>query len=197
MEFTLQILSRITLVAVTILLIITLFLIVIWPYLQGILLPTRLACGSDAVHCFDRVQVMPGDTYIKKLNFTNRYSYPRDYRVTFVRQGSLWSCDRDENDLEYETSWSPGADLHLEPGETESVTVNVTFPHEAKNECQGEAGYLVVRHYFLDRDQGEETCECSLSPMPNLLKMAFFGSSDLVSCPCAEVAWAQFEFDHP
>lgn len=190
-----QILGRITLVALTFLLITTLILIVIWPYLQGILPPTRLACGSDTVHCFDRVQIMPGDTFIKTLNFTNLYTYPRDYRVTFVRQGSLWSCDGNGTDLDYETSWSPGADLHLEPGETESVAVSVTFPDEAKNECQGETGHLVVRHHFLDRDQGR--CACGLSPMPSLLRTAFFGSSDLVNCTCAEVAWAQFEFDHP
>ena len=192
-----QILGRVSLVALTLLLITTLILIVIWPYLQGILLPVRLACGSDAVQCFDRLQIMPGDTYIKTLDFTNRYSYPRDYRVAFVRHGSLWSCVGGGIDLDYETSWSPGADLHLEPGETESVTVNVTFPHEAKSECHGGAGHLVIRHYFLDRDQGEGTCECGLSPMPSLLRTAFFGSSDLVDCPCAEVAWAQFELNHP
>lgn len=192
-----QILGRITLLVVTVLLFTTLILIVIWPYLQGILLPTRLACGVDAVHCFDRVQVTPGDTYLKTLSFTNRWSYPRDYRVTFIRQGSLWSCDRNGEGLDYEVSWSPGADLHLEPGETESVTVHVIFPDEVKDVCHGEAGHLVVRHYFLDRDQDEGTCECDLSQMPGLLRTAFFGSSDLVNCPCAEVEWAQFAFDHP
>lgn len=192
-----QILGRITLIAITILLITTLILIVIWPYLQGILLPTRLACGSDAVHCFDSVQIRPGDTYIETLSFSNPFAYPRDYRVAFVQGGSLWSCDGNGEGLDYETSWSPGADLHLEPGETETVAVRVTFPDEAKITCHGEAGHLVVRHYFLDHHQGEGVCACGLPPMPSLLRTAFFGSSDPVNCPCAEVAWAQFEFNQP
>lgn len=190
-----QIFGRIALVAVTILLITLLTLVVIWPYLQGVLLPTRLACGSETVHCSDRVQIMPGDTFSKTLSFTNRYSYPRDYRVTFVRHGSLWSCDEGGKDLDYETSWSLGADLHLEPGETESVSVTVIVPQESSDTCQGEAGHLIIRRHFRDQEGG--TCECHLSPLASLLGMAFFGASDLVSCPCSDIEWYWFDFDHP
>jgi hypothetical protein len=196
-EHKMQILGRIALVTVTILLISLLILIVIWPYLRGILLPTRLACGSDAVHCFDRVEITPGGTFSKTLYFNNQCAYARDYRVTFVPQGALWSCDGGGQSLYYETAWSQGADLRLEPGETESVTIDVIFPQPASNNCQGKTGHLVVRHYFLDLDQEQGTCECQLSPMTSLLRTAFSGSSDLVSCPCAEVEWSQFDFNHP
>jgi hypothetical protein len=193
-EQRMQILGRLSLVALTILLIVVLILIVIWPYLQGILLPTRLACGSDVVHCFDRVEIMPGGTFSKTLYFNNQCSYPRDYQVTFVPQGSLWSCDGSGKSLYYETGWSQGADLHLETGETESVTVDVIYPQAASNECQGESGHLVIRRSFLN---GGGECECNLSPLASLLRKVFIGASDLADCPCAEVEWSQFDFDHP
>jgi hypothetical protein len=194
-EHNVQIFGRIALIAVAIILIALLMLVVIWPYLEGVFLPTRLACDSETVHCYDRVQITPGESFSKSLSFTNRYSYPRDYRVAFIQFGSLWSCDGRGQDLYYETSWSSGADLHLEPGETESVDLSFIFPQLLNNECQGKAGRLGVRYYF--RDQEGETCECRLSPMASLLGRAVFGAGNLVGCSCAEVEWSWFDFNYP
>jgi hypothetical protein len=194
-EYIVQVFGRIALVTVSIILIALLTLVVIWPYLQGIFLPTRLACGAETVHCYDRVQIMPGDTFSKTLSFTNHYTYPRDYRVAFIRNGSFWSCDGRGQDPFYDMIWSSGADLHLEPGETESVNITVSLPQESSGTCQGDAGQLGVRYYF--RDQEGEACECQFSTLASLLGKAVFGSGKLVGCSCDEIEWSWFDFIYP
>jgi hypothetical protein len=65
-------------------------------------------------------------------------------------------------------AWSEGADRHLEPGETETVTVNVVFPRAASNDCQGKTGGLTIRRSTLQSRRRRAVYECRPSPWSRL-----------------------------
>jgi len=137
---------------------------------------------------------MPGDTFSKALRFGNDCSSPPDDWLVFIRCGSLWNCDGEGNNLYYETTWSPGADQHLEPGEVETVIVTVALPQGAENMCQGETGRLIVRRGYLDAGQGGGVYECRPSPLARLLHQAYKRGGDLTGYSCMEVDRSWFRF---
>ena len=136
---------------------------------------------------------MPGDTFSKALRFGNDCSSPLDDRLVFIQRESLWKCDGERHNLYYETTWSPDADQHLEQGETESVTVTVTFPQAASNECQGDTGYLLARRRFLNKGWERIVCK-GLSSIVSLLSKICNRTDDLTGYSCIEVDRSWFGF---
>jgi hypothetical protein len=175
-----------TLAVLLVLLIILLVLLVGLPILRGFMLPGRLASMTDVLYCFDQAQLMPGDVIQKTLNFHNDCACTRDYSLVFVQEGGIWNCNGEDHSLRYGASWSTDADQHLEPGETEQVTVTVTLPQVANNQCQGATGCLVVRRGFLIEGRDGGVYECRYSPFAKILWDVFAISGNLAGFVCFE-----------
>jgi len=193
----LQIQAKIALTAIILLLIDVSVLGVSLLQIRGMLSLGELELTTPVAQDFDLAPIMPGDSFNKTLRFFNQTSYPRDYRLVFVRYGPRWDCDGDGYDLYFQTDWSTGADQHLEPGEAETVTVTVTLPQGVENMCQGDTGRLIVRRGYLDDGQGGGVYECRPSPLARLLHQAYQRGGDLTGYICAEVDWSLFSFHSP
>ena len=170
--------------------IIVLFFGVGVPQVLGMGWPRTLGRTTQPVHVFQVTDVMPGDTFSKTLRFHNRTSRPLRYRLVLVRRGPLWECDSSGNSLQYELTWSPGADRRLRPGETESVTISVTLPEAAGNACQGQVGWLVVRRGYLGRKSYPNTrgiYECRPSPYARSCSDGLLERDDLRGLICGRV----------
>jgi len=130
------------------------------PRVLGMTAPSKLVRSTTPAHTIRVTNVAPGDSFSKRIDFHNYTSRPLDYRVVFIRRGELWRCDRGGNSLFYEVEWSPGADQHLGPGETETARITVRFPLAAGNECQGDIGRLIVRRGFIEGSDKGGVYEC-------------------------------------
>ncbi len=186
--------AKIALTAIIILLIDVSVLGVSLPQFQGMLSLGELERTTPVAQDFDLAHIMPGDSFNKTLRFFNETSYPRDYRLVFVRYGGLWDCDGDGYDFYFQTDWSPGADQHLEPGESETVTVTVALPQGAENVCPGDTGRLIVRRGYLDDGQAGGVYECRPSPLARLLHQVYKRGGDLTGYSCTEVDRSWFRF---
>ena len=186
--------AKIALTAIIILLIDVSVLGVSLPQYQGMLSLSELERTTPVAQDFDLTPSMLGEPFSKTLRFFNQTSYPRDYRLVFVRHGGLWDCDGGGHDLYFQTDWSPGADQHLEPGEAEMVTVTVALPQGVENICQRVTGQLIVRRGYLDDGQAGGVYECRPSSLARLLHQAYKRGGDLTGYSCTEVNRSRFGF---
>ena len=186
--------AKIVLTAIIILLVDVSVLGVSLPQFRGMLSLGELERTTPVAQDFDLAPIMPGEPFSKTLRFFNQTSYPRDYRLVFVRSGQLRDCDGGGYDLYFQTDWSPGADQHLEPGEVETVIVTVALPQGAENMCRGDTGRLIVRRGYLDDGQGGGVYECRPSPLARLLHQAYKRGGDLTGYSCTDVDRSWFRF---
>lgn len=123
--------------------------------------------GHDAVelHTIRIENISPGDTHLEILEIANETEGAKDYQLVFVRQGRLWNCDPAGNNLDYELTWSPGADRRLEIGEIETVTITSYLPLSAGNQCQGDAGRLVIHDGSIKDGNSVGVYECRSLPL--------------------------------
>jgi len=135
------------------------------PQVLGMASPSELRRSTARVRTIRMSNIAPGDSFSKMVRFHNYTSDPLDYRVVFVRQGKLWRCDPGGDSLYYKVVWSPGANQHLEPGETEVARITVHFPLAAGNECQGRTGCLLVRRGFIHASEKGGVYECRALPI--------------------------------
>ena len=191
-----RIFGKIAIRAGFILSIIVLFFGVAVPQVLGVAAPSALGHSTRPVHVFRLVHILPGDTFSKTVHFHNHGSRPLRYRLVLVRHGDLWECDPGGNNLYYETTWSPGANRYLEPGETELATVTVTFPLAAGNACQGKMGLLTIRRGYLEENEhgyGGGVYECRPSPFARTSSEGLLESDDLKGHVCGKMGWPIFE----
>lgn len=193
-ERNLPVQAKIVLTAIIILLVDVSVLGVSMPQFRGMLSLSELERTTPVAQDFDFAPSMLGEPFSKTLRFFNQTSYPRDYRLVFMQHGGLWDCDGGGYDLYFQADWSPGADQHLEPGETETVTVTVALPQSAENMCQGDTGRLIVRRGYLDAGQAGGVYECRPSPLARLLHQVYKRGGDLTGYSCMEVDRAWFRF---
>jgi len=104
----------------------------------------------------------PGDVVKQNVEIGNDGSKPIYYRIVFIKQGKIWSCDAGGHSLEYQLAWSQGADRHLQPGEVEMVDIEVALPLSAQNGCMGQSGSLFIRHGAVEEQQDAGVYECFL-----------------------------------
>lgn len=186
--------AKIALTAIVILLIDVSVLGVSLPQFDGMLSLGELEVTTPVAQDFDLAPIMLGEPFSKTMRFFNQTSYPRDYRLVFVRSRQLWDCDGDGHDLSFQTDWSSGADQHLEPGEAETVTVTVALPQGVENMCQEDTGRLIVRRGYLDDGQAGGVYECRPSPLARLLHQTYKRGGDLTGYSCTEVDRSWFRF---
>ena len=186
--------AKIALTAIIILLIDVSVLGVSLPQFQGMLSLGELEHTTPVAQDFDLAPIMVGEPFSKTLRFFNQTPYPRDYRLVFVRHGKLWDCDDGGYDLDFQADWSPGADRHLEPGETETVTVTVVLPQGVEHSRPGDTGRLIIRRGYLKAGQGGGVYECRTSPLARLLHQVFQRDGDLTGYSCTEVDRSRFGY---
>jgi hypothetical protein len=147
---------------------------------------TSVRSGHDAfeLHTVRVENMTPGDTHHEILEITNETEAPKDYQLVFVRQGGLWNCDPAGNNLDYELSWSPGADRHLEIGETETLTITSNLPISAGNQCQGLAGRLIIHEGSIQDGNNTGVYECRSFPLTEFrsVELGFSASMDELLC---------------
>jgi hypothetical protein len=131
-------------VIVIICLIMILFYVAV-PKALGMASPRALSRSTRPVRIIQPDIDLPGDHTEHVIVFSNDQEFPVDYQVVFAPSGEFWRCDHNGSDPYYDFLWNPGSDQHLEPGETETITITVSLPQSAGNACQNKEGALTVR----------------------------------------------------
>jgi len=150
--------------------------------LLGVVAPRALGFGSPSrlwatTYPNSTLQVdnlAPGDTVSQTVEIHNDGPEAMPYQIVLVKRGNIWSCDASGHSLDYDLTWNAGADQRLQPGEAETVDINVGLPLSAQSGCMGQKGYLDIRWGPVEEEKETGTHECIVLP---------FFSPDLTNAP--------------
>ncbi len=140
------------------------------PRVLGFSSPAKLWKTTRLDSSLDVLNLVPGDAVKQRVEIGNEGSQPIDYQIVFVKQGGIWSCDAGRHSLDYQLTWSQGADQHLQSREVETVEIEVTLPLSAQSGCMGQRGSLVIRRGSVEEELEAGVYDC--------LILSVFGRND-------------------